>query len=37
MELLGSLKPARPFPGLKEEKAAVRRAVAAHAAKEGLK
>jgi len=37
VELFGSLKPAKPFPGLKAEKEAVSRAVAAQAAKEGLK
>ena len=37
LELFGSLKPVKPFPGLKEEKAAMRRAVAAQAAKEGIK
>jgi antitoxin PrlF len=37
LELFGSLKPAKPFPGLKEEKEAMRRAAAAQAAKEGLK
>ncbi|MEO8428109.1 MAG: type II toxin-antitoxin system PrlF family antitoxin [Verrucomicrobiota bacterium] len=35
--LFGSLKPAKPFPGLKEEKEGTRRAVAGQAAKEGLK
>ena len=37
LELFGSLKPAKRFPGLQEEKESVRRAVAAQAAKEGLK
>ena len=35
LELFGSLQPSRPFPGLMEEKEAVRRAVAEQAAKEG--
>ena len=37
VELFGSLKPAKSFPGFKAEKEAVSRAVAAHAAQEGLK
>jgi hypothetical protein len=37
MELFGSLKSAKPFPGLKVEKEAARRAVAAQAVREGLK
>jgi bifunctional DNA-binding transcriptional regulator/antitoxin component of YhaV-PrlF toxin-antitoxin module len=35
--LFGSLKPAKPFPGGKTEKSAVKRLTAAQAAKEGLK
>jgi antitoxin PrlF len=35
LDLFGSLKPAKPFPGLAGEKAAVRRLVAEHAAKKG--
>ena len=35
--LFGSLKSAKRFPGLRAEKEAVSRAVAAHAAQEGLK
>jgi len=35
--LFGSLKPTKPYPGLKKEKEAVRRAVAAQAAKAGHK
>jgi bifunctional DNA-binding transcriptional regulator/antitoxin component of YhaV-PrlF toxin-antitoxin module len=37
LELFGSLRSAKPFPGLKAEKEAVSRAVAAQAAREGLK
>jgi antitoxin PrlF len=37
LDLFGSLKPAKPFPGLKEEKEATRRTVAEQASKEGLK
>lgn len=37
LDLFGSLKPAKPFPGLKEEKEGTRRAIAEQAAKEGLK
>jgi antitoxin PrlF len=37
LDLFGSLKPAKTFPGLKEEKEGTRRAVAEQAAKEGLK
>ena len=36
LELFGSLKPAKRFPGLKAEKEASRLAVAQQAAKEGL-
>ena len=35
--LFGSLKPAKRFPGLQEEKEATRRAVASQGAREGLK
>ncbi len=37
LDLFGSLKPAKPFPGLKTEKEAVKRLTADQAAKEGLK
>ena len=37
VELFGSLKSVKRFPGLRAEKEAVSRAVAAHAAQEGLK
>jgi bifunctional DNA-binding transcriptional regulator/antitoxin component of YhaV-PrlF toxin-antitoxin module len=37
LDLFGSLKPAKAFPGLKEEKRAIRRLVAEQAAKESLK
>jgi len=37
LDLYGSLKPKKAFPGIQEEKEAVRRAVAKQAAKEGLK
>jgi len=37
LDLFGSLKPVKAFPGLKEEKAGTRRAVAEQASKEGLK
>ncbi|HOX04667.1 MAG TPA: type II toxin-antitoxin system PrlF family antitoxin [Candidatus Paceibacterota bacterium] len=37
LQLFGSLKPQRPFPGHRKEKEAVRRAVAAQAAREGLR
>ena len=37
LDLFGSLRPAKPFPGLKAEKAAMKRLTAAQAAKEGLK
>jgi bifunctional DNA-binding transcriptional regulator/antitoxin component of YhaV-PrlF toxin-antitoxin module len=36
-DLFGSLKPAKAFPGLAEEKEAVRRAVGEQAAQEGVK
>lgn len=37
LDLFASLKPAKPFPGIKEEKEALRRLVGKQAAKEGLK
>ena len=37
LELFGKLRPAKPFPGLKEEKEGTKRAVAKMAAKEGTK
>ena len=37
LDLFGSLKPPKPFPGLKKEKEAVKHLVAEQAAKEGLK
>lgn len=37
LELFGSLKPAKAFPGRAEEKAAVKRLIAEQAAKEGTK
>jgi antitoxin PrlF len=37
LDLFGALKPAKPFPGLKAEKDAVKKLTASQAAKEGLK
>jgi antitoxin PrlF len=37
LDLFGSLKPAKPFPGLRAEKEAAKRLTAQQAAKEGLK
>ncbi|PYJ03946.1 MAG: hypothetical protein DME25_10840 [Verrucomicrobia bacterium] len=37
LDLFGSLKPAKRYPGLKSEKEAVKRLTADQAAKEGLK
>ncbi|MEW6235872.1 MAG: type II toxin-antitoxin system PrlF family antitoxin [Candidatus Omnitrophota bacterium] len=36
LDLYGSLKPKKIFPGIREEKESVRRAVAHQAAKEGI-
>ena len=37
LDLFGTLKPGKPFPGLKAEKDAVKKLTAGQAAKEGLK
>ena len=37
LDLFGTLKPSKPFPGLKAEKDAVKKLAASQTAKEGLK